>query len=277
MSTPNHDVEYVYYDLIIDAIKIRYGYDFTMYAKSSLRRRIRDFMHDKKIDNPLDVIKDLIADEAYFVDMLGFLTVSVTEMFRDPDFFRCFRSVVIPILKTYPSLRIWHAGCATGEEVYSMAILLQEEGVLDKSKIYATDINISAIDHAKQGIYSLDKMQVFAKNYLKAEGKAEFSDYYHAKYNGAVIDSSLKKNITFSQHNLVTDGSFSDFNLILCRNVMIYFNKDLQDRVLQLINNSLIHYGVLCVGKKETISATFLESIYKPLDSKSKIYQKTGA
>lgn len=274
--TPEDDLDNVYYELILDAIKIRYGYDFTMYAKSSLRRRIREFMKSREVDEPLDVIRGLVASEEYFIDMLGVLTVSVTEMFRDPDFFCGFREKVVPVLKTYPSIRVWHAGCATGEEVYSLAILLQEENLLERSKIYATDINVSALDYAKQGIYSLDKMQVFAKNYQRAKGSKQFSDYYHAKYNGAVIDANLKKNITFAQHNLVTDGSFSEFNLILCRNVMIYFNQQLQTRVLSLINDSLVHFGVLCVGKKETLSCTVLESKYKSLDSKSKIYQKTG-
>lgn len=274
--SPVNDTDNIYFNLIIDAIKLRYGYDFTMYAKSSLWRRIREFMHKNSVSDPLEVIRRLLEEEEYFVQMLGFLTVSVTEMFRDPMFFCAFRKEVIPILKTYPSVRIWHAGCSTGEEVYSLAILLSEEGLLDNCKIYATDINDEAIDFAKQGIYKLDRMQLFAKNYQQAQGKNQFSDYYHAKYNGAVIDSKLKSHVTFAQHNLVTDGSFSEFNLILCRNVMIYFNRQLQSHVLKLLDNSLVHYGVLCIGKKETLSCTILDSSYKTLDGNSKIYQKKG-
>jgi chemotaxis protein methyltransferase CheR len=201
------------------------------------------------------------------------LSINVTAMFRDPGFYVAFREKVVPMLRTYPFIRLWHAGCSTGEEVYSMAILLKEEGLYDRARIYATDINEVVLQRAKAGIFPIDRMQEYTENYIRAGGKASFSEYYTAKYGGALFNPSLTKNVVFSQHNLVTDKSFSEFNVILCRNVLIYFDKELQTKVHELFYDSLAMFGLLCLGSKESMRFMRYEQNYEQL-SAEKIYRK---
>jgi chemotaxis protein methyltransferase CheR len=202
------------------------------------------------------------------------LSINVTAMFRDPNFYQTFREHVIPLLRTYPFIRIWHAGCSTGEEVYSMAILLREEGLYDRTRIYATDINEVVLQRAKAGIFPLERMQEYTDNYIRAGGKKSFSEYYTAKYGGALFDQSLTKNVVFSQHNLVTDHSFSEFNVILCRNVLIYFDKTLQSKVHSLFYDSLATFGVLVLGSKETLRFMAHEDAYQQIAPPEKIFRK---
>src|SRR6185369_13829759 len=200
--------------------------------------------------------------------------INVTAMFRDPGFYREFRTLVVPLLRTYPFIRVWHAGCSTGEEVYSVAILLEEEGLLDRSRIYATDINDAVLHQARAGIFPLNRMQEYTENYIKAGGKSSFSEYYTAKYDGALFSPSLTKNVVFSQHNLVTDRSFSEFNVIFCRNVLIYFDRNLQNRVHALFYESLIMFGVLALGSKESLRFSQYEPCYEKLHPREKLYRK---
>lgn len=202
------------------------------------------------------------------------ISINVTAMFRDPSLYVTLREKVVPILRTYPYLRVWHAGCSSGEEVYSTAILLQEEGLYERCKIYATDINGAVLDRARAGIFSLAAMQDYTTNYVQAGGRHPFSEYYTAKYENAIFSPLLKKNIVFAEHNLVTDGSFNEFNLILCRNVMIYFNKDLQDRVHRLLYESLGNLGYLSLGSKESLKFATLEDRYEVVDTRDKVYRK---
>ncbi len=201
------------------------------------------------------------------------LSINVTAMFRDPGFYVSFREHVVPLLRTYPFIRLWHAGCSTGEEVYSMAILLREEGLYDRARIYATDINEVVLQKAKSGIFPIDRMQEYTDNYIRAGGKRSFSEYYIAKYGGALFDQSLMKNVVFSQHNLVTDGSFSEFNVILCRNVMIYFDKNLQTKVHDLFYQSLVRFGVMALGSKESLRFMRHEQSYEQLGN-DKLFRK---
>ena len=260
--------------LLLDAIYQRYGYDFRNYSKASIKRRLKHNLAKSKLPNFSTMQHRVIYDANFFGSLLLDLTVNVTEMFRDPSFYRSLRKNVIPILKTYPNIKIWHAGCSTGEEVYSMAILLKEEGLLDRTQIYATDIDEKVLKIAKEGIYPIDHIKAYTENYQKAEGKKSFSDYYMARYDAAIIKQPLKKNIVFTNHNLVTDSVFGEFHLIVCRNVLIYFNKELQNRVLELFNNSLIRRGILALGSKETVQFSTSSHIFSEFDKKEKIYQK---
>jgi chemotaxis protein methyltransferase CheR len=218
----------------------------------------------------------ILHDPACFERFIIALTVNVTSMFRDPNFYLAFRTKVVPLLKTYPFVRIWHAGCSTGEEVYSTAIVLTEEGIYDRCRIYATDLNESVLKQAREGIYSLEYMQNYVGNYVKAGGRAAFSEYYAADNDSAIFLSSLRRNVVFSQHNLVTDRSFNEFNVILCRNVLIYFNQALQNRVHQLLYESLGKFGVLGLGHKETISYTPYEKNYEVLEEGEKLYRRVA-
>jgi chemotaxis protein methyltransferase CheR len=213
-------------------------------------------------------------DPAVMERLLLDLSVNVTAMFRDPDFYQALRRSVVPLLRTYPFIRIWHAGCSTGEEVYSMAILLHEEGLYRRARIYATDINEVVLRQAKAGIYPLEKMKEYTQNYLRAGGTRSFSEYYTAAYEGVIFSPSLRENVVFAQHNLVTDRSFSEFNVILCRNVMIYFDRTLQNRVHALFYESLPRFGILALGSKETIRFSGYEECYEALDSREKIFRK---
>jgi chemotaxis protein methyltransferase CheR len=202
------------------------------------------------------------------------LSVNVTAMFRDAGFYRAFRHIAIPLLRTWPFIRIWHAGCSTGEEVFSMAILLSEEGLYDRSRIYATDINDVVLQQAKAGIFPLNRMQEYTENYIRAGGAHSFSEYYTAKYEGALFSPTLTRNVVFSQHNLVTDRSFAEFNVVFCRNVLIYFDRELQDRVHALFYESLSMFGVLALGSKETLRFSKYEPCYEKLHAREKMYRK---
>ncbi len=261
-------------DLLLEGVHRMYGYDFRNYARPSLLRRIWHYAHSENLSTISQLQDKVLHDRASFERMVQNLSIPVTEMFRDPELFRTFRREVVPILRTYPYIRIWHAGCSTGEEVYSMAILLHEEGLYDKARIYATDMNDRSLQQAKEGIYGIDKMKLYTKNYLEAGGTQSFSDYYTAKYNSAMLQPYLRKNIIFAEHNLATDRSFNEFNVIFCRNVMIYFNDTLRDQVHGLFYESLSRFGLLVLGAKESIHFTQFSDCYEPLDRVEKIYRK---
>lgn len=268
------DIEHLEIRLLLDAVFGRYGYDFRGYARSSIRRRILQFMQMTGAVSISEVIPRLIHDEAYFDKMVRAFSITVTEMFRDPSLFLSLRQNIVPLLKSYPFIRVWHAGCATGEEAYSLAILMQEEGLGKKTIFFATDFNDGALEKAKAGIYELDRAKAYTRNYQAAGGKGSFSDYYHARYDALAVRSALKGKITFANHNLVTDQVFSETHLILCRNVLIYFNKKLQERVLRLFYDSLVHGGILCLGMKESLLFSKYQNRFKVIDQKNKIFQK---
>jgi chemotaxis protein methyltransferase CheR len=251
-----------------------YGYDFRNYAFSSMRRRIWHRVHADRLLTISSLQERVLHDRSAMDRLLAGMTIHVTEMFRDPQMFLTFRRKVVPLLRTYPFIRIWHAGCSSGEEVYSMAILLQEEGLYNKTRIYATDTSADILERAKAGVFPLERMQQYTRNYMEAGGKASFSQYYTAKYDSVIFNSEFKKNIVFAQHNLVTDSSFNEFNVILCRNVMIYFNKQLQDHVHNLLYDSLSPFGVLALGTKESINFTRHADAYEELDNHNRLYRK---
>jgi chemotaxis protein methyltransferase CheR len=262
------------YNEFLEAIRFVYGYDFMDYAESTVKRRIFHFMTGRNIEDLNTLGKILLREEAVFEEFVKELSVTVTEMFRDPMFYKSIREKVIKRLATYPFIRIWIAGCATGEEVYSMAIVLKEEGLLDRSIIYATDINPASLESAKQGVYALSAMKTYTGNYQLAGGKREFSEYYRAKYDSALFEASLRQNVVFSSHNLAMDKSFNEFHLILCRNVLMYFNQRLQDRVLELFYESLCPFGFLGLGDKESLLFSNKKDEFEETDRKQKIYMK---
>jgi chemotaxis protein methyltransferase CheR len=259
---------------LIQEVYSKYGYDFRGYARASIFRRVERFMTNKKLVD-LDSLRDYIFKERYhFENFLQEITVNVTEMFRDPSFFLSLRKNIIPILSTYPHIKIWDAGCSTGEELFSLAILLKEEGLLEKTKIYATDINQKVLKHAKEGIYNAHNISSYTSNYYAAGGKEEFSTYYRSNYGCLKFSSELLKNVVFYPHNLATDFSFNEFHLILCRNVLIYFNKELQERVFKLFSESLVNLGYLGIGKKESLALSSLNSKFEFTDKDNRIYRK---
>lgn len=260
--------------LLLEGMFRYYGFDFRNYAPASIKRRIHESMSDEGTHSVSAFQDRVLHDAACLERFLNRLSVNVTAMFRDPSFYLTFREKVVPLLRTYPFVRIWHAGCSTGEEVYSMAILLQEEGLYDRCRIYATDISAEVLRTAKEGIFPLASMQEYTANYISAGGKHFFSDYYTAQYDNVIFDTALKRNLIFSEHNLVTDSSFNEFHVILCRNVMIYFNKTLQARVHDLIYESLTMFGVLGVGNKESLKFTSREHSYEELHSRDRLYRK---
>ncbi len=269
-----HEREDIELDLLLEGISRYYGYDFRHYAPASLKRRIWAAIRTEQLASISALQEQVLHDPACMERLLLSLTVNVTTMFRDPEFYRIFREKVVPRLRTYPFIRIWHAGCSTGEEVYSMAILLHEEGLYDRCRIYATDINERVLSKARSGIFDLSTMQEYTQNYLRAGGTRSFSEYYTAAYDHALFNPRLKEQITFSQHNLATDGSFNEFNVILCRNVLIYFNKQLQERVHNLLYESLGMFGVLGIGRAESMRFTPHEQHYKELHPGERLYQR---
>lgn len=262
------------YKELLEAIRFLYGYDFTDYAEPSVKRRIVHFMDNRKIASIDDLGKILLKDETVFEEFVQNLSVTVTEMFRDPSFYIKLREVVTTHLATYPIIKIWIAGCATGQEVYSIAILLREEGLLERAIIYATDINQKSLQTAKNGIYALEEMKNYTHNYLKAGGKAAFSQYYIAKHNSVLFDRSLIQSSVFAAHNLATDQSFNEFQLIICRNVIMYFNQRLQDRVISLFYESLSPFGFLGLGDKESILFSEKKSSFEEISRKEKMYRR---
>jgi chemotaxis protein methyltransferase CheR len=262
--------------LLLEGIYQHYGYDFRDYAPASLRRRIRERVRVEGL-RTVSGLKELVLHDPEAMERLLFgLSINVSAMFRDPAFYRSFRTNVVPLLKTYPFIRIWHAGCSTGEEVYSMAILLLEEGLYERSRIYATDMNEAVLRKAGEGIIPLASMRQYTANYLQAGGRESFSDYYTAAYGSATLRAALRQNIVFAQHNLAVDRSFNEFHVIMCRNVLIYFNQDLQQRVHGLFLESLIRLGFLCLGAKESLKSLAQESSYQAFDADQRIYRKTA-
>ena len=266
--------EKIEFDLILEAIYQKYGYDFRNYAKASLRRRLRYRLSQSNLKTISEMQHKLLNDKEFFDTLLLDLTINVTEMFRDPSFFKALREIVISELKKQPFIKVWHAGCSSGEEIYSTAILLKENGMYESSLIYATDTNEMVLDKAKSGIFPIEKMKDFTVNYRKAGGIASFADYYTARYDNAIMDNSLKKNIVFSNHNLVTDSAFGEMDLIMCRNVLIYFNRDLQDRVFRLFMDSLRPGGFLCLGSKETVRFSSLSGNFENVIEKERVYRR---
>lgn len=276
MSQPEPEVDAIEVDLLLEGVYQRYGFDFRHYAPASIRRRVWNVVRDEGLSTVSGLQERILHDEEAMERFLLSLSVHVTTMFRDPSFFRALREVVVPLMRTYPFLRIWNAGCSTGEEVYSVAILLQEEGLYERSRIYATDMSEAVLRRARDGIFPLKMMQEYTANYLASGGKKAFSEYYTADHGHAIFRPSLRSNIVFSPHNLASDGSFNEFNMILCRNVIIYFNKDLQDRVHRLFYESLVRFGVLGLGTRETVKFTAHEADYEPLVENEKLYRRVG-
>jgi chemotaxis protein methyltransferase CheR len=271
---PDTDAEEQEIGDFIRTLKDRHGYDFAQYAPASFKRRLRA-LRVRTGAASIAALSNRVTDEPAFLrQVLAGLSVPVSEMFRDPWVFEALRREVLPILASYPRIHIWQAGCAHGEEVYSLAILLQEEGLYDKSQIFATDLNDVALEEAAEGIYAASNARLFSENYQRAGGRHSLSDYFHARYERIKFDESLKRNVTFASHNLSTDGVFAEVQLILCRNVLIYFNDALQNRVLQLFRDSLVHKGFLCLGSKETLAHTAVERDFDAFDQSARLYRR---
>ena len=260
--------------LLIEAIYLRYSYDFRDYSSASLKRRVLLALKQMHCENISQLQRRILYDPQAFMELLQFLTIPVSEMFRDPSYYLALREQVIPVLRTYPSLKIWIAGCSTGEEVYSMAILLKEEGLLDRTILYATDINPRSLERARQGIFNIDNMRQYTSNYQGAGGKHSLSDYYTAAYDSAIMDKSLKENITFADHSLATDSVFAETQSISCRNVLIYFNKPLQNRAFGLFYDSLCHRGFLGLGSKETVEFSGYAEQFEAFDKPERVFRK---
>lgn len=262
-------------ELLISELSTRYGYDFTNYARASLKRRVNRLLVMDRFPSFAEMLYKVKHDPDYLTHLIQELTVNVTEMFRDPAMFKTIREQVLPVLATHPLIRIWHAGCATGEEVYSMAILLEEANLLHRSLIYATDLSPRVIEQVKKGIFPMTQMKTYSENYLLSGGKRDFSSYYTAKYDWAKFNDNLRAKMIVSTHNLVSDRSFNEFQLILCRNVLIYFDKTLQDHVLQLLDDSLEKLGFLALGSKENLRFSVIAKNYTQLANKEKIWRKS--
>lgn len=260
-------------EVLINEVHEYYGYDFSSYSRASFKRRVDRLLQMDGITNFSDFLSNLRLDPQYFKRMVEEITVNVTEMFRDPLFYKFLRTEILPVLATKPFIRIWHAGCSTGEEVFSIAILLQEAGLLHKSLLYATDISPAVLDIARKGLFPLRMIKLYSENYMASGGKEDFSKYYTANYGSAKFEETLLQKMVFSQHNLVSDRSFNEFDLVLCRNVMIYFDKDLQEHALELFDESLSKLGYLALGTKETIKFSSIQKKYKQLE-KEKIWKK---
>jgi chemotaxis protein methyltransferase CheR len=268
---PDFDIEL---DLLLQGIYLKYQYDFRQYSTASMRRRMQQAMEHFHCKT-LSQLQDRVLHEPdVFAQMLRFLTVQVSEMFRDPSYFRTLREQVIPVLRTYPSIKIWIAGCSKGEEVWSFAILLEEEGLLDRTIIYATDINPEALRAAEAGIFELDRIPQFSVNYQQAGGKKSLSEYYSAAYKGAIFRQALKSHIVFADHSLATDHVFSEMHLVSCRNVLIYFDRDLQNRAVKLFYESLVHRGYLGIGPKESLRFSPYAHAFEEIVRGERIYQR---
>lgn len=260
--------------LLLEAIFQRSGYDFRNYSKAHIRRRILHLFAISGLESISAMQHRALYDQRFLNEVLQELSINVTEMFRDPSFFLAVRKLVIPRLETYPSVKIWHAGCATGEEVYSMAIILREENLYGKTQIYATDFSQKVLEKAKSGIVTKDLVKLYTANYQKSGGRESFAQYYTAKYDYAKLSEFLKEKIIFAEHNLAADSVFGEMNMIVCRNVLIYFDKILQERVLNLFYESLCPGGLLCLGSKESLQFSSLSEKFLPLDKKEKIYMR---
>ena len=268
------DIEDIEIRLLLEGIFQVYGYDFRGYAEASLRRRLTQWLHKSGFNNFSEAQERVLRDRELFSGLLEGITVNVSEMFRDPQFFKALREEVVPHLKTYPFIKIWVAGCAAGEEAYSLAILLCEEGLDGHYRIYATDINEKVLKQAEEGIYPLERMQQFTQSYQKAGGKKDFADYYTARYDRAILSQKLKNNIVFASHNLTVDAGIGEMQMVLCRNLLIYFKPELKERVLTLFDGSLSNGGFLCLGMKETLSNRGIAGRYKEMAPGMRIYRK---
>jgi chemotaxis protein methyltransferase CheR len=261
-------------DLLLNDLLEMFGYDFTDYSAASVKRRVNRLYSIDKFSSFGEFRKTVLSNDEYISRFVQEVTVNVTEMFRDPSFYAVLRERVLPILSTHPFIRIWHAGCSTGEEVYSMAILLREANLLHKSLLYATDLNPAVLDTLNLGIFPLSMLKQYSENYIQSGGHEDFSSYYTAKYDLAKFNQELRSRMIVSTHNLVSDGSFNEFQLIVCRNVLIYFNKPLQDRVLNLFDASLEQLGFLALGSKEQVKFSAIGQKYNQIDLKEKIWRK---
>ena len=268
------DPEAIEIQLLLEAVYRRYGFDFRDYASPSIQRRVLDSVGAEGLAGVSELQGKLLHDASCMERFLLAVTVNVTTMFRDPGFYRAFRARVVPHLRACPFLRLWHVGCSTGEEVYSMAIVLHEEGLYPKCRIYATDMNEEVVSRAKAGIFPPDHVREYTRNYFQAGGTASLSDYYVARYDGVLFKRALAENVVFAQHNLVTDSSFNEFHVILCRNVLIYFNDALTARVHRLLYDSLAPAGFLGLGSQETIRFTPHEACYEEFDRAERIYRR---
>ena len=273
-SGDTENIESIELDLLLDAVFRLYGYDFRDYAKTSMRRRIANIMKQEEVGTISALQDRVLHDSRSWERFLDGISVNVSAMFRDPRFFLAFRQCAVPVLRTYPFIRIWQAGCSLGEEAYSLAIMLEEEGLYDRSLIYATDINEVSLRQAREAIYPAELMQKYTQNYVQAGGQQSFSEYYTARYDFAILRPTLQRNIVFSQHNLVSDAPFNEFNVILCRNVMIYFNRGLQERTHNLFHESLAMFGILGLGSRESLRFMPHEHMYEPLVPGEKLYRR---
>jgi chemotaxis protein methyltransferase CheR len=268
------ELERLELDLLLEATHQRYGHDFRGYARASLRRRLWRRTDLEGLRTLSGLQERVLHDPLVMERLLGDLSINVTEMFRDPGCHAALRADVLPLLRTHPFIRIWIAGCSTGEEVTSIAIMLREEGLLERSLIYATDIDAGVLALARSGSFPIERIQDYTRNYLTAGGEQSFSSYYTVDGNRAVFDPALLEDVVFAQHNLATDGSFNEFHLVVCRNVLIYFGRELQDRVLGLFDASLARRGMLALGRKETLRGTAIEDRYEPLVDAERIYRR---
>jgi chemotaxis protein methyltransferase CheR len=268
------DVEAIELDLLVEAIWRRYGYDFRGYAKASLARRVHRRLVLDGIETMAALQHALLHDVSYFRRLMKDLTVTTTEMFRHAPFFSALREIVAPRLKTYPYVHIWHAGVSTGQEVYSMAILLREAGLYDRCRLYATDVNRAALDAARAGVFPASKLKQYTEAYQLAGGREPFADYFTVAYDKAAVDESLKENIVFAEHNLATDAPFGEMHLVLCRNVLIYFDRDLRERALGVLHESTVLNGMLAVGSRESLRFSKLEDLYDEVDRDARLYRK---
>ncbi|NOX26484.1 MAG: protein-glutamate O-methyltransferase CheR [Deltaproteobacteria bacterium] len=261
-------------DLLLEAIVRLYGYDFRNYARASLNRRIQQAVDKTNCATISDLTARIVREPEFFQRVVANFSITVTEMFRDPEFYKVLREQVLPYLATYPFIKVWHAGCATGEEAYSLAIMLEEEGLLERATIYATDFNEDALENARAGIYPLEQMKQYGSNYRQAGGRGSLSEHYHAQYESVIMEAKLRQSITFSRHNLTVDQVFGEMHLVLCRNVLIYFDRTLQGRVLRLFDDSLVNSGFLCLGSRESLRFSDTAAHFVEFVAKGKIYRK---
>ncbi|HWD21477.1 MAG TPA: CheR family methyltransferase [Verrucomicrobiae bacterium] len=277
MRSPQAETEDIELRLLLEAIFQKYHYDFRGYSMASLKRRLSQARERFGCDSFSKLQEKVLHDGATLPRLLSFLTVQVSEMFRDPAYFLCLRRQVIPHLKTYPSLKVWVAGCSTGEELYSLAILFREEGLENRTLFYATDINAASLETAQAGVYGLDRIALFTKNHRESGGKTSLSDYYTAAYGGAVFDKTLRERAVFSDHSLVSDSVFAEMQLVSCRNVLIYFNRELQDRAVGLFKDALVRKGFLGLGARESLRFSAQAGAFSDFARAERIYQKEGA
>jgi chemotaxis protein methyltransferase CheR len=273
---PGEDVESLGIDLLLEGIHRHYGYDFRSYARGSITRRIRHRAREEGVSTPTGLLDLVLHNPSAMQRLLYDLSINVTSMFRDPEFYRAFRDRVVPMLKTYPFVRVWNAGCSTGEETYSLAILLHEVGLLEKTRIYATDMNDAVLARAASGTFPLEKMRDYTSNYIASGGDRAFSEYYSTGSGQARFHPELRENMVFAQHNLVSDRSFNEFHAIVCRNVLIYFDTGLQAEVHGLFHASLVRFGVLALGTRESIRSSKYADDYEELDAGARIYRRVA-